>query len=84
MKKLINNTFCRYMVTDSYETGLKISKESHLNCITMDREVIYSEGYLCKLGGEEKLKESAIEIFEKYYKKLGQISERVYQLFEIN
>lgn len=48
--RLIANTFNRHMLVKDYELGLSVSKEYHLNCITADKEIIYSDGYLCKLG----------------------------------
>ena len=50
LEKIIVNTFSNHVLVKDYELGLKISKEYFLNCITADKEVVYSEGYLCKVG----------------------------------
>lgn len=84
LKKLINNTFCRHVVTDSYETALKISKEYHLTCVTSEAEIVYSEGYLCKVGHEEKFNDPKLVTFQKYYHKLEQESNKLRDIEVLN
>lgn len=48
------------MLVEDYQTGLKISKEYHLNCITADSEIIYADAFLCKVGREESYEKSKI------------------------
>ena len=50
MSKILNNTFNNYVLVKSYEDALDVSKKYGINCITAEKEVVYSEGYLCKLG----------------------------------
>lgn len=38
------------MLVKSYDLGLDVSKKFHINCITADKEIVYSEGYFCKVG----------------------------------
>lgn len=42
IKKLLNNTFGKYVLVESYELALDISKRYSINCITGEREVVYS------------------------------------------
>ena len=42
IRKIVINTFGGHVLVKDYELGLKISKEYHLNCITVDKEIIYS------------------------------------------
>jgi chromosome segregation ATPase len=65
LRKILNNTFGKYMLVKSYELALDISKRYHLNCITADREVVYSEGYFCKVGRDEA-SEDRIELYYKH------------------
>lgn len=56
------------MLVKSYELALDISKRYHLNCITGDREVVYSEGYFCKVGRDEAV-DDRIELYYKLMEK---------------
>jgi methyl coenzyme M reductase subunit D len=55
------------MVSD-YELGLKVSKEYFMNCITYDKELVYSEGYLCKVGKDTNV-DDRLELYYKYAEK---------------
>lgn len=68
LSKIIANAFSKYMVVKTYGTGLRISKEYHLNCVTFDREIVYSDGYLCKIG-KEVVVEGKLEVYQKYHSK---------------
>jgi hypothetical protein len=50
IQKILNNTFAKYMLVEDYATALKVSKEYNLNCITADREIVYADAYMCKVG----------------------------------
>ncbi len=65
IKKLLNNTFGKYLLVETYELGLEVSKRYHLNCITGDREVVYSEGYFCKVGRDET-QEDRLELYFRH------------------
>ncbi len=59
------NTFSSHFLVTDYDTGLKVSKEFHLNCITADKEIVYSEGYLCKVGKDMNV-DDRLELYYKY------------------
>ena len=40
--KILIDTFSSYVLVKDYESGLKISKEYHLSCITAEKEIVYS------------------------------------------
>lgn len=42
LEKIIINTFNSHILVKDYDIGLKVSKEFHLNCITADKEIVYS------------------------------------------
>ena len=42
VKKLLNNTFGKYVLVENYELALEVSKRYSINCITGEREVVYS------------------------------------------
>ena len=61
---MVNNTFAKYALVEDYSTALKVSKEYNLNCITGDREIVYADAYMCKVGREETFDKGKIEQFE--------------------
>ena len=56
------------MLVSEYDLGLKVSKEYHLNCITSDKEIVYSEGFLCKVGKDTSI-DDKLELYFKYEEK---------------
>ena len=60
------------MLVKDYDLGLKISKEYFLNCITVEKEVVYSEGYLCKVGKDTNV-DDKLELYYKYAVKNDQV-----------
>ena len=40
-----------------------------LNAITADRETIYAEGFLCKVGKEKQYKQNRIEVYYQFMEK---------------
>jgi len=43
-----------------------------MNCITADKEVVYSEGYLCKVGKDTNV-DDKLELYYKYAEKNDQL-----------
>jgi hypothetical protein len=66
------NTFHKHVLVKDYDLGLTVSKEFHLNCITADREIVYSEGYLCKVGKDGNI-DDRIEVYTRYAEKIVQM-----------
>ena len=65
------DTFSSYVLVKDYDAGLKISKQYHVNCITAEKEVIYAQSYLCKVGKDPNI-DDKLELYNKY-------AERKYQ-----
>jgi hypothetical protein len=42
IRKIIMNSFHKHVLVKDYDLGLTVSKQYHLNCITADREIVYS------------------------------------------
>lgn len=61
------------MLVKSYELGLDVSKRYHFNCITADKEIVYSEGYFCKVGKDESV-DDRIEVYYKFIEKDSEIA----------
>lgn len=61
--------------------ALDVSKRYHLNCITGDREVVYSEGYFCKVGRDEA-QEDRLELYFRLADKEKLISDAQAKLTE--
>ena len=51
-----------------------MSKEYFLNCITAEREIVYSEGYLCKVGKDNNI-DDRMESYSKYAEKKQQLED---------
>jgi len=47
-------------LVEDYTTALKVSKEYNLNCITAEKEVVYADAYMCKVGREESYEKGKI------------------------
>ena len=73
LAKIINNTFNKYVLVKSYELGLDVSKRYHFNSITAGKEIVYSEGYFCKVGKDESV-DGRIEVYYKYIEKDSEIA----------
>ncbi len=50
MIKLMAKLLGRFILVKDYDLALHYAKESKLNCITPNREIVYSGGYLTKVG----------------------------------
>lgn len=77
------NTFHKHVLVKDYDIGLTVSKEYHLNCITAEREIVYSEGYLCKVGKDSSL-DDRIEIYTRYSEKVTQMEQTNAKLEQVN
>ena len=76
VNKILSNTFNNYALVKTYDSALEISKKYSLNCITSEKEIIYAEGYLCKLGKEDVHHESKLEVFRKCKEKKLMLEEK--------
>ena len=47
---IVNKVFGKTLIVKSYDIGVKFAKETKMNCITPDNEVIYSGGFVTKVG----------------------------------
>lgn len=81
LRKLLNNSFGKYLLVESYELALDVSKRYHLNCITGDRELVYSEGCFCKVGRDEA-QEDRLELYYSHAHKENLIANAQARLAE--
>lgn len=46
----VKHLVSRYIVVKDFDIALKYAKEFKLNCITADKDIVFSEAFLTKVG----------------------------------
>lgn len=70
------------MVPD-YETALGTSKSHGVNCITPEKQIVYAQAIVCRLGKEEVKFKNKFESYFKLQEKQNSIHEKEMKLNEI-
>lgn len=79
--QLIEHIFGKALMVKNYDLALKFSKDFQLNCVTVKGEVVYSEGYLTKLGFCDSNSDK-ISIYLSYKAKKMETEEKTFLLEE--
>lgn len=65
IETLIGHIFGKALLVKNYDLALKFSQEYKLNCVTAKGEIVYSQGYLTKVGFCEAAPEK-LNLYLKY------------------
>ena len=83
LEKIIVSTFNSHVLVKDYSLGLEVSKKYFVNCITADKEIVYSEGYHCKVGKDINV-DDRLESFLNYSEKNHDLQEASKNLEEVS
>ena len=72
VSKLVQNLFCKVVLTKDYEIALQVAKQNDLTCITPSMQIVYSGAFITKVGANQS---SSTESRLNLYKQISSLKE---------